>query len=120
MQAVGEQVVTDTSLDGEAKGSQTGGKISVTWEGGGAARAWLEVGQNSRQSWRAEDFPREDSKYQGGELPPWLQQTLLGLWWAREGGQRENGNARSWRAMNLQEKVELCPIGTGLRTHSGY
>lgn len=38
---------------------------------------------------RAEDFPHEDSKYQGGEVPPWLQQTLLGLWQAR--GREDRG-----------------------------
>lgn len=44
-QAVGEQVVNIkwASLDGEAKGGQKRGKISVAW-GVGAARVWLGVG----------------------------------------------------------------------------
>lgn len=64
---------------------------------------------------RVEDFPSGDSKFQGAEVPPWLERTRHGYMVGKgEGGQRGNGSTWSCRAMRVTGESGTPSCGHGV------
>lgn len=74
------------------------------WPGRGQGSKGVACGGSGilQRARTLEDFPSGDSKYQGAEAPPWLEQALQGCMVGKgEGGQRGNGSLWSCGAVKL-------------------